>query len=92
MATFTLIEYETVTAGGDPVKPGNRTAGLAFGAARQLGAQTVYYETIPDADAYELVSVAGTAATSADEKVFAGVGGGGCVSRGARPYVYLLGA
>jgi len=93
MATYTLYEYDTVTPAGEPVRPATvRTAGLAFGAAQRLAQSTVFYEVIPDADAYLRVSSDGAAATAADEKVFAGVGGDGNIRLLDRPYVYLTAA
>lgn len=93
MATYTLYEYDTVTPAGDPVRPATiRTTGLAFGAAQRLAQSTVFFQAIPDADAYLRVSSDGSAATSADEKIFAGVGGDGHIRLLDRPYVHLIAA
>lgn len=93
MATYTLLEYQRLTPNGEPMKPANsRTTSLAFGEARQLSKGTLYFEAIPDVDAYMLVSDDGDAATSADEKIYAGVGGDGHVDPNARAYVYIIAA
>ena len=93
MATYTLYEYRAVDASGSPVLPPfNRQTGLAFDAAQKLADDTIYFRVIPDVDARFLSSTDGTAATSADEKIYADVGTGAQISPNINVYIYLTAA
>ena len=93
MATYTLYEYYSVDQAGSPILPQfKRTIGLAFGAAQQLADDTIYFRVIPDVDARFLSSTDGTAATSADEKIYADVGTGAQISPNINVYIYLTAA
>lgn len=93
MATFTLLEWQTVTPTGEPVGPASsRQTGLAFAVAKQLAAGTAYFMAIPDVDARFRMTDTGAAATSADLKIYADVGWAQPNALGARPYVYLTAA
>lgn len=95
MATFTLYEYGGINElSGEPVHPEfKRTLALAFGVAVALAPETDYYEIIPDVDARYRKSYDGAAATAADSKIYADVGGAGNVNKGAKTvYVYVIAA
>lgn len=93
MATYTLLEWQTLTPTGEPVGPAvSRQTALAFDSAKQLAAGTAYFMAIPDADARFRLTDAGSAATSADIKIFANVGWAQAISPGSRPSVYLTAA
>lgn len=93
MATFTLYEYQTVTPAGEPVQPPSvRTLACAFDAAVRLATGTLYYEAIPTVDARFRISGDGSAATAADQKIYADVGWAGHVDPHARPYLYMTAA
>jgi hypothetical protein len=93
MATFTLFEYATLSAQGEPLRPEfSRQVGLAFGVAVRLQAETKYFKVVPDADARIRVSDDGSAATTGDPKIYGDIGDEGPIKAGARPYVYLIAA
>ena len=93
MATFTLLEWATVTPAGEPVGPPfSRQTGLAFDSAKRLTAGTLYFMAIPSVDARFRISDAGTAADSNDMKVYADVGYAGPIAANSSPSIYLTAA
>lgn len=86
---YTIYEYGTVTANGEPVEPPHtRTASQALDAAVRLAAQTVFVAVVPDAAMHLRISAAGTAATTADHDLEASKTYGFPVAVNARPYLY----
>ena len=93
MATFTLLEWTTLSAAGEPVGPPfTRQTALAFDAAKQISPGTAYIMVIPSADARFRMSDAGSAADSNDMKIYADVGFAGPIASGSRPNIYLTAA
>lgn len=87
--TFTIYEYNNVTATGEPIEPPNaRTTAQAFGTAHQLAAQTVYVAVVPDADMRLRISGTSTdEAAATDHKILAYETRGFPVVKRSRPYV-----
>ena len=92
MATFTLLEFNSVTPSGEPIWPADtETTANAFATPVRMASDTVYFHVIPDADCYVRVDEASSSASSAYPKAYANVGYSGFVRRGLRPYVDCVG-
>lgn len=88
MTTFTIHEFATVTATGEPVQPPYATTpAVAVDAPARLGAQTVYFDVVPTADMYFAVGGSAVTAGANDYKVLAGEARGAPVVKNSRPYV-----
>lgn len=88
MTTFTIHEYATVTAQGEPVQPPTATtSAVAVDTPTRLAASTIYADVIPTADMNFNVGASTVTAGANDFKVLSGTSAGFPVAKGARPYV-----
>lgn len=88
MATFTLFEFGSVTASGDPIHPPSKvTATVATDTPTRLNADTVYVAVVPSADMFFAVGGSSVTAGAGNSKVLAGETAGFAISINARPYV-----
>jgi hypothetical protein len=88
MATFTLFEFSTLTAGGEPVHPPSKTTtAIAVDTPTQLTPSTRFAAVVPSADMFFAVGGSGITAGAGSSKVLANVTAGFNVAENARPYV-----